>query len=48
MKFGQRERNNAKNWDSSPYPQGTYSLHRDRLRSNSFLSRIKKHNFEIL
>jgi hypothetical protein len=39
LKFGQRERNNAKNCDSSPYPIGTYSLQRDRLRSNIFLIR---------
>jgi hypothetical protein len=52
LKFGKRERNNAKNWNSSPYPKGTYSLQRDRFRSNIFLTRgyfrISKHNFEII
>ena len=34
------------------YPKGTYSLQRDRFRSNIFLTRgyfrISKHNFEII
>ena len=35
LKYG-KERNNAKNWDNSCYPKGTYSLQRDRLRSKHF------------